>query len=61
MEKKDIRDILRQGFAEQGLTDKIDPWVLQNLDYYCQLLLEKNQVMSLRAWPGCTFWTAPPC
>ena len=49
MEKKDIRDILRQGFAEQGLTDKIDPWVLQNLDYYCQLLLEKNQVMNLTA------------
>ena len=49
MEKMDIRDILRQGFDSYHLTDKIDPWALQNLDCYCQMLLEKNQVMNLTA------------
>ncbi len=45
----DIRGILRQGFEEYGLTDIIDPWALQNLDCYSQMLLEKNQVMNLTA------------
>ena len=49
MEKMDIREILRQGLAEYGLLDRIDPFALQNLDSYCQLLLEKNQVMNLTA------------
>ena len=44
-----ITDILRQGLEEYGLTDKIDPWAIQNLDCYCQMLLEKNQVMNLTA------------
>ena len=49
MEQTDIRDILRQGFAEYGLTGEIDPWALQNLDCFCQMLLQKNQVMNLTA------------
>ena len=49
MEKKNIQKILRQGFEEYGLLDKIDPSALQNLDCFCQLLLEKNQVMNLTA------------
>ncbi|MEY8316579.1 16S rRNA (guanine(527)-N(7))-methyltransferase RsmG [Oscillospiraceae bacterium 50-58] len=44
-----ITDILRQGLAEYGLTDRIDPWSVTSLDEYCQLLLEKNQVMNLTA------------
>ena len=44
-----IMDILQQGFEEYGLTSKIDPWAVQNLDCYCQMLLEKNQVMNLTA------------
>ncbi|MCI8423352.1 MAG: 16S rRNA (guanine(527)-N(7))-methyltransferase RsmG [Lawsonibacter sp.] len=44
-----MRDILRRGFAQYGLTDKIDPFALQKLDCYCQMLLEKNQVMNLTA------------
>ena len=61
-----ITDILREGLAEYGLTDRIDPFAVQNLDCYCQMLLKKNQVMNLTAirepegWPGCTCWTAPP-
>ena len=49
MEKKDIRDILRQGFQEYGLTDRIGPFAVQDLDCWCQMLLEKNQVMNLTA------------
>ena len=49
MEKKNIQKILRQGFEEYGLLNKIDPSALQNLDCFCQLLLEKNQVMNLTA------------
>jgi len=44
-----IMEILRQGFQEYGLTEQIDPWAEQNLDCYCQMLLEKNQVMNLTA------------
>jgi len=44
-----IREILQKGFAEYGLTGKIDPWAVSNLDQYCQLLLQKNQVMNLTA------------
>ncbi len=44
-----IMEILRQGFREYGLTERIDPWAAQNLDCYCQLLLEKNQMMNLTA------------
>ncbi len=44
-----ITEILRQGLREYGLTEEIDPWAVQNLDCYCQLLLEKNQVMNLTA------------
>jgi len=44
-----ITDILRQGLAEYGLTEQIDPYAVQNLDLYCQCLLEKNQVMNLTA------------
>jgi len=46
---KHIAEILRQGFQEYGLTERIDPYAVQNLDCYCQLLLEKNQVMNLTA------------
>ena len=31
----DIRDILRQGLEEYGLTDRIDPWAVTSLDEYC--------------------------
>lgn len=44
-----ITDILQQGFGEYGLTDIIDPWAASNLDWYCQCLLQKNQVMNLTA------------
>ena len=44
-----ITEILRQGFEEYGLTDKIDPWAITSLDEYCQRLLERNQVMNLTA------------
>ncbi len=44
-----IMDILRQGFQAYGLTERIDPWAAQKLDWYCQLLLQKNQVMNLTA------------
>jgi len=44
-----ITDILRQGFEAYGLTERIDPYAVQNLDLYCQCLLEKNQVMNLTA------------
>lgn len=44
-----ITDILREGLAEYGLTDRIDPFAVQNLDCYCQMLLKKNQVMNLTA------------
>ena len=44
-----ITEILRQGFQEYELTGKLDPYAAQNLDWYCQLLLEKNQVMNLTA------------
>lgn len=44
-----IMEILRQGFRDYGLTEEIDPWAAQNLDCYCQLLLEKNRVMNLTA------------
>ncbi len=44
-----ITELLRQGFREYGLTERIDPYTVQNLDCYCQLLLEKNQVMNLTA------------
>ncbi len=46
---KRIAEILRQGFQEYGLTERIDPYAAQSLDRYCQLLLEKNQVMNLTA------------
>ena len=49
MEKKDIRGILRQGFEVYGIAEQIDPFALQNLDCWCQMLLEKNQVMNLTA------------
>lgn len=42
-----ITDLLRRGLAEYG--QKTDPQALQNLDRYCQRLLEKNQVMNLTA------------
>ena len=45
----DIRSILRQGFGEYGIADRIDPRALQNLDCWCRMLLEKNQVMNLTA------------
>jgi len=44
-----ITDILRQGLDEYGLTHRIDPWAITSLDEYCQMLLEKNQVMNLTA------------
>lgn len=49
MDSPGIEDILRQGFAEQGLTSQIDARALPKLDCYCRLLLEKNQVMNLTA------------
>ena len=44
-----ITELLRQGFAAYGLAEQIDPFAVQNLNSYCQLLLEKNQVMNLTA------------
>ena len=44
-----ITDILRQGLEEYGLAGRVDPLAVQNLDCFCQLLLEKNQVMNLTA------------
>lgn len=44
-----ISDILRQGFEEYGLSQKIDPQAIETLDRFCQRLLEKNQVMNLTA------------
>ena len=44
-----IDHILRQGFAEYGLSERIDPRAIENLDRFCRRLLEKNQVMNLTA------------
>jgi len=44
-----ITQSLRQGLQAYGLLERVDPYAVQNLDYYCQLLLEKNQVMNLTA------------
>lgn len=44
-----ITEILQQGLEAYGLTEKIDPNAVANLDQYCQRLLEKNQVMNLTA------------
>lgn len=44
-----ITAILQKGFAEYNLLDKIDPNAIQNLDSFCQRLLEKNHVMNLTA------------
>ena len=46
---KEITEILRQGFGEYGLTEKIDPNAIRNLEDFSQRLLEKNQVMNLTA------------
>lgn len=42
-------EILQQGFGEYGLTERIDPRAVRNLDRFSQCLLEKNQVMNLTA------------
>ena len=42
-----IADILRQGLAEYG--QEPGPRAIQDLDRYCQRLLEKNRVMNLTA------------
>ena len=44
-----VHEILRQGFAEYKLTESIDSQSIQNLERFCQCLLEKNQVMNLTA------------
>ena len=44
-----IANILRQGFAQYGLAEQVDPQAVQTLDRFCQLLLEKNRVMNLTA------------
>ena len=44
-----ITEILQQGFYEYGLTSKTDARAAANLDWYCQSLLKKNQVMNLTA------------
>lgn len=44
-----LTGILRQGFAEYGLIERIDPQSVQTLDRFSQYLLEKNQVMNLTA------------
>lgn len=46
---KEITEILRQGFREYGLTEKIDPSAIRNLEDFSRRLLEKNQVMNLTA------------
>lgn len=45
----DIQTILRQGLDEYGLTGRVDPHAVQNLDLYGRLLLEKNKEMNLTA------------
>ena len=44
-----LTEILQQGFAEYGLTERIDPRAVQTLECFSQYLLEKNQVMNLTA------------
>ena len=46
---EEISEILRQGFAEYGLTEKIDLGAIRSLEDFSQRLLEKNQVMNLTA------------
>ena len=46
---EDITGILRQGFEDYGLIEKIDPSTIQNLEEFSRRLLEKNQVMNLTA------------
>lgn len=45
----DVSDILRRGLEEYGLTHRTDPWAVQNLNRYCQMLLDKNREMNLTA------------
>lgn len=49
MEHSDIRDILRRGLDEYGLSERVDPQAVQNLNAYCQRLLDKNREMNLTA------------
>ena len=42
-------EILRQGFSEYGLAERIDPQAVRVLDQFSRRLLEKNQVMNLTA------------
>lgn len=46
---EDIAGILRQGFEEYGLIEKIEAGGIQNLVDFSRRLLEKNQVMNLTA------------
>ena len=44
-----ITHILRQGLQEYGLSDRVDPRAVQDLERFGQMLLEKNRVMNLTA------------
>ena len=46
---EDFSQILRQGFEEYSLTERVEPAAVQNLEHFSRLLLEKNQVMNLTA------------
>ena len=44
-----VSDILRRGLEGYGLTDRADPYAVQNMSGYCQMLLDKNREMNLTA------------
>lgn len=44
-----VSDILRRGLEEYGLTERADPYAVQNMNGYCQMLLDKNREMNLTA------------
>lgn len=48
-EIQSVWDILRNGLEEYGLTQRVDPYAVQNLSMYCQSLLDKNREMNLTA------------
>lgn len=44
-----VSDILRRGLEGYGLTERADPYAVQNMNGYCQMLLDKNREMNLTA------------
>ena len=49
MKANDIQDILRRGLAEYGLSERAGTLAVQQMNTYCQSLLEKNREMNLTA------------